>query len=111
MEAQAGSRLVLTWQNRQFSVQRNEHIVMGSAVHADVAVTGQYVSREHLQIYLKDHYFVVADTSTNGTFVQSEDQQVVFCKRREVRLWGQGWLSLGAPLTEQTAVHYRHAGA
>lgn len=108
MEAQAGPRLVLTWQNRQLSVQRDEHIVIGSAVHADLAVTGAHVSREHLQIYLKDHYFVAWDTSTNGTYVQSEDDEVVFCKRRELRLWGQGWLALGETLSMQTALHFRH---
>ena len=108
MEAQTGPRLVLTWQNRQLSVQRDEHIVIGSAVHADLSVTGLHVSREHLQIYLKDHYFVLCDTSTNGTFIQSEDDEVNFCKRQEQRLWGQGWLALGETLAPHSALHYRH---
>ncbi|MFK7913112.1 MAG: FHA domain-containing protein [Pseudomonadales bacterium] len=111
MEAQTGPRLVLTWQNSQLSVQRDEHIVVGGAVHADLAVTGLHVSREHLHIYLKDHYFVVCDTSTNGTTIQSEDDEVLVCKRREQRLWGQGWLALGEPLALHSAVHFRHVQA
>ncbi len=108
MEAQAGSRLVLTWQQRRFCVSPDERIVIGRSPLADMNVDRELVSREHLHIYLKDHYFVVLDTSTNGTYIQSEDNEVSHCKRSEQRLWGQGWLSLGEPPNSEVAVHFQH---
>lgn len=107
MESQASSRLVLTWQQSQLGVEANERIIVGRQRDADLRLDGEYVSREHLSLYREDHYFVVRDLSTNGTYIQSEDNKVVHCKRARVRLWGQGWIALGEPLNRETAVHYR----
>ena len=107
MESQASSRLVLTWQQSQLGVEAGEQIVVGRQRDADLRLDGDYVSREHLLLYREDHYFVVRDASTNGTYIQSEDHKVVHCKRGRVRLWGQGWIALGEPLNRETAVHFR----
>ncbi len=111
MEAQAGSRLVLTWQQRRVCVSPDERIVIGRSQVADMNVDRELVSREHLHIFMKDHYFVVLDTSTNGTYIQSEDNEVNLCKRRESRLCGQGWLALGEPPQTGIALHFQHVRA
>ncbi|MEM1229682.1 MAG: FHA domain-containing protein [Pseudomonadota bacterium] len=111
MESQSSSRLVLTWQRSQLDVEAHERIMMGRDRGAEIRLDGDYVSRAHLELFHEDHYFVIRDRSTNGTLIQSEDSTVVHCKRGQVRLWGQGWISLGAPLARETAVHYRVVSA
>ena len=51
---------------------------------------------------------MLVDHSTNGTYVQTEDEQVTFLRRGEFRLWGDGWIALGEPLSAETAIRFRH---
>jgi hypothetical protein len=38
---------------------------------------------------------VITDSSTNGTYVQIGDEEVMFLHREQLRLHGSGYLSLG----------------
>jgi hypothetical protein len=49
------------------------------------------------------------DESSNGTFVRLEDETVTFVHRRSKRLWGQGWISFGEPLTAASVVQFELA--
>ena len=108
MDAREASRLVLDWHDRQWLIEDEDRFSLGSAAEADLCVGGDHASRQHAHIEHRKHYFVLVDHSTNGTFVQTEDEQVNFVRRGEVRLWGDGWIALGAPLSPETAIRFRH---
>jgi hypothetical protein len=49
---------------------------------------------------------VLVDHSTNGTNVQTEDERISMVHPGEMRWWGAGWISLGEPLTPETAIRF-----
>lgn len=82
-------------------------LTLGTAADNDVVFGGEFASRQHafIEVHRKDFYLV--DTSTNGTFVQTEDERVEYVHRDRVRLWGSGWISLGDPLHKQRPLIFR----
>jgi predicted component of type VI protein secretion system len=108
MDAREASHLVLDWHDRQLTLDGNEAVELGTAGDADLTIAGNTASRSHAHIEHRKQYFVLVDHSTNGTFVQTEDEQVTFLRRGELRLWGNGWIALGAPLSAETAIRFRH---
>ncbi len=108
MDAREASRLVLDWHDRQLTLDEKERVELGSASGADLPVPSGSASRSHAHIEHRKHYFVLVDHSTNGTYVQTEDEKITFLRRGEFRLWGDGWIALGEPLTVETAIRFRH---
>ncbi len=86
----------------------DETLVLGRAEDAHLPVQAAYASRVHARINREKQYFVLTDCSTNGTYVQSEDLKVTHVHRDSVRLWGNGWLSLGESLSNDNAIRFRH---
>jgi predicted component of type VI protein secretion system len=108
MDTREASQLRLDWHERHVSVTEETPVTLGSADDADLSVGGGHASRAHAHIEHRKQYFVLVDHSTNGTFVQTEDEQVTFLRRGEMRLWGNGWIALGEPLSAETAIRFRH---
>ena len=108
MDAREASQLVLDWHDRQLTVDDDGRAVLGSADNADLVVVSPHASRAHARIEHRKQFFVLIDHSTNGTFIQTEDEQVTFLRRGELRLWGNGWIALGEPLTPETAIRFRN---
>ena len=108
MDARDASQLVLDWHDRQLTVSDETHIALGTADDADLTVSGNHASRSHACIEYRKQFYVLVDHSTNGTFVQTEDERVTFLRRGELRLWGDGWIALGEPLTQESAIRFRH---
>ena len=67
----------------------------------------ELTSRCHARIEHQHKDFYLVDCSTNGTYVQTEDEQVTHVHRNKVKLWGQGWISLGQPLNVGQPIHFR----
>lgn len=88
--------------------ERRRELTLGALSSSGVQVAGRFTSRHHATIERRKHDYVLVDHSTNGTFVQTEDERVAFVRRGEVRLWGEGWISLGGPLTSASALRFRH---
>jgi hypothetical protein len=109
MDAREASGLVLDWHGRQWQLGDDDRLLLGSAEDADVCVADNHASRAHARIEHRGHYYVLVDHSTNGTFVQTEDEQVTFVRRGELKLWGEGWIGLGQPLAPETAIRFHHA--
>jgi adenylate cyclase len=109
MDAHQGAQLVLDWRDRRAraSVERPT-LSLGTLPESDLTVSCRYASRSHARIERRGRSWVLVDHSSNGSFVQTEDEQVIFVRRGEVRLWGEGWISLGEPLTEESAIRFRH---
>ena len=115
MDAHAGPRLVfeIEGQRAEFAPleqpdgARDKRFHIGKCADNDLVCRGEFTSREHAAIeFYRDDFYLV-DTSTNGTYVQSEDERVTHVHRARVRLWGSGWLSLGNPLHAANPIHFR----
>ncbi len=109
MDAQERSQLVLDWRDRRVVLgDERQALSIGSLADADLTVPRRFTSRHHAHIERRKQSCVLVDHSCNGTFVQTEDERVVFVRRGEVRLWGEGWISFGEPLTQESAVRFRN---
>ena len=83
---------------------------LGKSELNQVVIEHESVSRFHAQIEYRNNDFYVKDTSTNGTYVQTEDQLVTHVHRSDQRLWGCGWLSLGAAMNEGEPIRFSLIG-
>jgi adenylate cyclase len=74
-----------------------------------LVVVASPVSRNHATIEFNRGKFVLVDTSTNGTYVLTHDQQALYLRREALPLWGHGLIGLGAPASEDNpdVVHYK----
>jgi len=107
MEAHPDSQLVLDWQQRSATLRgAGQTLSMGTASTEGLVVTGAFASRSHAYIERRNQDYVLVDHSTNGTYVQTEDERISMVHRGEMRLWGAGWISLGEPLTPETAIRF-----
>ena len=84
---------------------------LGKQADNDLVVNNDAASRLHASIEYKNNDFYVVDGSTNGTYVQTEDQVVTHVHRSTLRLWGCGWISLGTPVNDGQPIYFRQAGA
>ena len=108
MDAQQRSQLYLDWRDRRAVLDCDRpSFAVGSLADSDLTVSRRYTSRHHATIERRRQSWVLVDHSCNGSFVQTEDEQVTFVRRGEIRLWGEGWISLGEPLTEESAIRFR----
>ncbi len=102
-------QLVLKWQGREFLVGE-QGLIVGRGDGAELRLRPGCVSRMHAAFSRNERtgQYELRDVSTNGTFLQSEDDQVVHVHRRAVPLWGQGYLGFGEPLSEERVVQFEH---
>ena len=108
MEAHDDSQLVLNWQQHNATLGgAGEAVSLGSGDGSDLSVSGEFASRNHAHIERRKQDYVLVDHSTNGTYVQTEDERISMVHRGEMRLWGAGWISLGEPLAPHTAIRFQ----
>jgi adenylate cyclase len=73
--------------------------ILGRAKDCDVVVDGDLISRHHFKVERRWGEFIITDQSTNGTFIQTQQQtqqgQAVFLQHEEFALFGTGFISLG----------------
>ncbi|WP_157484856.1 adenylate/guanylate cyclase domain-containing protein [Gilvimarinus polysaccharolyticus] len=56
-------------------------------------------SREHGNIMFRRGKYILVDHSTNGTYMQNDDQaEIIYLRREEIPLTGSGRISFGLPL-------------
>jgi len=77
---------------------------IGRALTNNLVVNAEPVSRRHTLIEHVRDRFVVTDKSTNGTHVYLNSGEVIYLRREQLPIWGEGQLSLGAP-SNQAAGH------
>jgi len=104
------AELVLNWRGQELHLSSQGDTCLSIGLHRDndVVVSGTYVSKKHATLLWRRNRFELVDHSTNGSFVQHEDEQISHVHRDAIRLWGSGFLSLGEPLTNETAIHFSH---
>lgn len=78
-------------------------IQLGRSPECDLVVNADLASRMHAKISVKRGKFVLADQSTNGTFVLTDDGQESYLRREELVLNGSGTISLGSNASDCAA--------
>jgi adenylate cyclase len=71
-------------------------LVLGRDSSADIVLAHLKASRSHARIERRRDKFVLADTSTNGTFVHFDGDRELLLRREEIALRGAGAISCGA---------------
>lgn len=95
-----GKRLVLRLVYRDKTVVRRrqtELILIGRDQTCDLVVLEDKASRRHCTIERRQDKFVLADHSTNGTYVTQEGDAELLLRREELILRKHGWFALGEP--------------
>jgi class 3 adenylate cyclase len=93
--------LTLRYRNQTIKVNKErKSVVLGREETCDLIVHNDLASRQHVRIELRFGKFIIADQSTNGTYIRSNDGNVVQITREETVLRGNGSLSLGQTYAE-----------
>jgi class 3 adenylate cyclase len=86
--------LSLEYQDQTITVDQGP-FMLGRGSKSDLRISDSRVSRMHAVIERQRDSFMLTDSSTNGTYVQIGDEDVIFLHREQLRLHGSGQLSLG----------------
>jgi adenylate cyclase len=94
----ARAKLKLKYRGSKVVLRRiTEAMTMGRDPRCALVVDDELASRQHCTIERRHDHFVVADRSTNGTFVTVEGEDEVMLRRDELTLRKRGWISFGRP--------------
>lgn len=97
--------LRLKYRGREIVFRRdNDAITMGRAPESTLVVATDTASRNHCVIERRQDKFVLADQSTNGTYVTVEGGGEILLRREEFRLDQHGWIAFGQPRAEADEV-------
>lgn len=91
----AQPELVLRYQDQERRITLGATVGIGRAETCDLVVESPLASRLHGRVESRRGKFVFIDQSTNGSYVRTEDGNVVYLRREELPLWGAGEISLG----------------
>lgn len=78
-------------------------VILGRGEICDIVIQNGFASRQHTRIELRFGKFILADQSTNGTYIRFSDGNVVRLAREEMILRGSGSISLGQAYSENPA--------
>lgn len=93
----AARNVLLTPDKRALSIGRD--------TQNDVVVASHSASRHHARIFLRSGKFILADQSTNGTYLATEEGTMVL-RHEEAILGGSGRIGLGSTPTGEGALEY-----
>lgn len=99
--------LELRYQEQSQKLDMGGSLSIGRADSCEFIVASPLASRVHAKIESRRGKFVFIDQSTNGSYVRSEDGNVVYLRREELPLWGSGAISLGGDFGEDSS-HLLH---
>lgn len=75
--------------------EQNSSIGLGRDANSGIVIRDPSASRNHCKIERRRDKFVLADQSTNGTFVSFDGEAEIALKREEVMLRGRGRIAFG----------------
>ena len=97
--------LRLKYRDREIIRRRNnDSITIGRDLDCGLVIANNRVSRKHCTIERRQDKFVLADQSTNGTYVTAEGGTEILLQREEFRLGKHGWIAFGQPRAEAEEV-------
>ena len=95
VEPACGSRLVLRYRSQVFELDEGASFSIGRDPTSSLIVETEWVSRNHALVEWKRGYFMLADRSTNGTWLRTGNDDELLVHRDETHLRRSGSLSLG----------------
>lgn len=112
MDVQDCPQLTLEYQGTsvKLAADSDERLTLGTARECDLVGHARFTSRHHAYLECRNQDFYLVDHSTNGSFVQTEDEQVTRVHRSSLRLWGRGYIGLGEPLHSSIPVVFKQDG-
>jgi class 3 adenylate cyclase len=90
-----GALLLLRYKSQVFELDEGASFSIGRDPASSLVVETEWVSRNHALIEWKRGYFMLADRSTNGTWLKIGDDDELFVHRDEVHVRRSGTISLG----------------
>jgi adenylate cyclase len=88
--------LKLSYAGQSYVVEPAGSMRIGRDASSDIVVPSEHASRQHARIFARDAQFLIADQSSNGTFVMVDGSTRELRLRREQALLGErGWIGLG----------------
>ncbi len=98
------SSMYIKWGEYRAQINSTEtpFIIGRDNVQCDLALPSKFASRKHTWLEFRRGKFVLVDHSTNGTWVETQDNKQVYLRREELPLWGRGSISLGQTFDENT---------
>jgi hypothetical protein len=88
--------LNLRWRDNTMTlIPESPSLTIGRGDHSDIQIESELASRSHARLGFQQTNFILADQSTNGTFVQIDDDDEVFLHHEQIVLRGRGVISLG----------------
>ena len=88
-------RLLLRLKSQVFEIDEGTPFSIGRDPASSLVVETEWVSRNHALIEWKRGYFMLADRSTNGTWLKVGDDDEILVHRDETHLRRSGTISLG----------------
>ena len=86
-----------------YVIQGSDKINIGRGTRSDIIIQQNEASRSHACLHYREPYFLLTDSSTNGTFIAPEYGECTHVVRREVILRGRGLIYPGAPPANESA--------
>jgi adenylate cyclase len=94
----ARAKLKLKYRGNKMVLRRIvEAFTIGRDPGCGLVIDDEHASRHHCTIERRHAHFVLADKSTNGTFVTVEGEEEAVLHREEFTLRKNGWISFGQP--------------
>ena len=103
------TKLVLRYEGSSHSLLPDmDPFIMGRGKDCELIVRGDLISRHHSRIEHRRGKFVIADQSTNGTFLRTSEGQDIYLRREEFALFGSGVISLGkkVDMKDENLIHF-----
>jgi len=88
-------RLTVRHRSQVFEIDEGTPFSIGRDPASSLVVETEWVSRNHALIEWKKGYFMLADRSTNGSWLKIGDDDEIFVHRDETHLRRNGSISLG----------------
>lgn len=98
--AENSNLLTLLYADRTYTLSPDmAPLVLGrEAQYAELVVPASFVSRVHATIECRRGKYIFSDQSTNGSFIRTQDGNIVYLRREEFSLFGEGVISLGTEI-------------
>jgi class 3 adenylate cyclase len=105
-ESSSGDTMITLMHNGNSQTLSPEQmpIIIGRGAASDIAVDAPLASRSHVKVDYSRGKFILADQSTNGTYVKLSDGKEVFLRREDLPLSSMGKISLGEKVKDESAL-------
>lgn len=96
--------LKLNVEGQAYALEGDGSLTIGRAPDCEVHVTHDRASRTHAKITYRHPDYLIADSSSNGTYIVPESGPSVHLNRRETVLFGRGRLYVGSNPAQRNAM-------